>query len=89
MLRTTIPLSAAKKWYLALWDEVFFNFGSNVSMNYLDQNRVFIGLGRQLSDTSKLEIGFMEQTVQRRGGNVWENNHTLTIWLTSKWPVKF
>jgi hypothetical protein len=27
--------------------------------------------------------------VQRRGGNVWENNHTLTVWLTSKWPVKF
>ena len=89
MLRTTIPLSADKKWYLALWDEVFFNFGSNVSMNYLDQNRVFIGLGRQLSDNTKLEIGFMEQTVQRRGGNVWENNHTLTVWLTSKWPVKF
>jgi hypothetical protein len=89
MLRTTIPLSDDKKWYLALWDEVFFNFGSNVSMNYLDQNRAFIGLGRQLSDTTKLEIGFMEQTVQRRGGNVWENNHTVTVWLTSKWPIRF
>ncbi|MDZ4403191.1 DUF2490 domain-containing protein [Prosthecobacter sp.] len=86
MLRTTIPLSDDKKWYLALWDELFFNFGSNVSMNYLDQNRAFIGLGRQLSDTTKLEIGFMEQTVQRRGGIVWENNHTITVWLMSKRP---
>jgi hypothetical protein len=89
MLRTTIPLSDDKKWYLALWDEVFFNFGSNVSMNYLDQNRAFIGLGRQLSDTTRLEIGFMEQTIQRRGGNIWENNHTVTVWLTSKWPIRF
>ena len=86
MLRTTIPLSDDKKWYLALWDEVFFNFGSNVSMNYLDQNRAFIGLGRQLTPTTKLEIGFMEQTVQRRGGVVWENNHTAAVWLMSKWP---
>ena len=45
MLRTSIPLTEDKKTYLALWDEVFFNFGSNVSMNYLDQNRAFIGIG--------------------------------------------
>ncbi len=86
MLRTSVPLSSDKMWYLALWDEVFFNFGSNVSMNYLDQNRAFIGIGRQLTPTTKLEIGFMEQTVQRRGGVVWENNHTITVWLMSKWP---
>lgn len=86
MLRTAVPLSSDKKWYLALWDEVFFNFGTNVSMNYLDQNRAFIGLGRQLTPTTKLEIGFMEQTVQRRGGVVWENNHTAAVWLMSKWP---
>lgn len=89
MLRTTIPLSDDKKWYLALWDEVFINFGSNVSLNYFDQNRAFIGLGRKLSDTTRLEVGFMEQTVQRRGGNVWENNHTISVWLMSKWPIKF
>lgn len=89
MLRTTLPLSSDKKWYLALWDELFLNFGSNVSLNYFDQNRIFIGLGRKLSDTTRLEIGFMEQTVQRRGGMVWENNHTISVWLMSKWPFKF
>jgi hypothetical protein len=89
MLRTSIPLTADKKLYLAIWDEVFLNFGGNIAKNHFDQNRAFIGLGRQLSDTTRLEIGFMEQTVQRRGGNVWENNHTVTVWLTSKWPIKF
>lgn len=86
MLRTTIPISDDKKWYVALWDEAFFNFGSNVSRNYFDQNRAFVGLGRVLTPTTKLEVGFMEQTVQRRGGVIWEHNHTLAIWLMSKWP---
>ncbi len=86
MLRTSIPLSSDKKWYLPIWDEVFFNFGNNVSKNYFDQNRAFIGIGRQLTSSTKLEVGFMEQTLQRRGGEIWENNHTISVWLISKWP---
>lgn len=88
MLRTSIPLTADKRTYLALWDEVFFNFGSNVSRNSFDQNRFFIGIGRKVTDVTRLEVGFMEQTVQRRGGVIWEHNHTLSIWLMSKWPFR-
>ncbi len=58
-------------------------------MHYFDQNLNFIDLGSQLNDTTKLEIGFMEQTVQRPGVNVLENKHTITVCLTSKWPIKF
>jgi hypothetical protein len=28
----------------------------------------------------------MEKTVHRRGGSIREDNHTLTLWVTSKWP---
>jgi hypothetical protein len=86
MLRTSVPLNSDKTWYIALWDEVFFNFGNNVFKNYFDQNRFFVGLGHKLSDTTRLEVGFMEQTLQKRGGEVWENNHTICVWLLSKWP---
>ena len=86
MLRTSIPLTESKRTYLALWNEVFINFGSNVSGNVFDQNRAFIGIGRKLTDTSRLEVGLMEQTIQRRGGQIWENNHTISVWLLSKWP---
>ena len=86
MLRTTIPLTKSKRTYLALWDEVFINFGENVKGNVFDQNRAFIGIGQKLTDTTRLEIGFMEQTLQRRGGNIWEDNHTASVWLTSKLP---
>lgn len=86
MLRTSVPLSDSGKTYLALWDEVFFNFGSNVVGNDFDQNRAFIGIGRKLTAATRLEAGFMEQTLQRRGGGIREDNHTITVWLTSKWP---
>jgi hypothetical protein len=66
MLRTSLPLSSDKKTYLALWNEVFLNFGGNIDKNHFDQNRAFLGIGRKLTPTTRLEIGFMEQTVQRR-----------------------
>jgi hypothetical protein len=89
MLRTSSPLTDSGKTYIALWNEVFFNFGSNVQGNDFDQNRAFIGLGRHLNEHTRVEIGFLEQTLQRRGGAVWENNHTLTVMLMSKWPLRF
>jgi hypothetical protein len=91
MLRTTVPLTENKKTYLALWDEVFVNFGSNVAGNIFDQNRAFVGVGRKLTDTTRVELGFMEQTLQKRHADsakpqLWENNHTISLWVLSKWP---
>ena len=71
--RTQIPLKFGdRKNYLALSDEVFFNFGKNVDRNVFDQNRATISLGRDLGHQTKLELGFMEQTVQHRDGLVFE-----------------
>jgi hypothetical protein len=83
MLRTDIPLTEDRKLYLALWDEVFFNFGGNVKGNTFDQNRVFFGLGRKITDATRLEVGYMEQTIQRRGGLIQDNDHTIAVWLMS------
>ena len=86
MLRTNIPITQDKKTYVAVWDEVFLNFGGNILKNNFDQNRAFIGIGRKLTPTTRLEVGFMEQTIQRRGGDKWEANHTVSVWLLSNWP---
>jgi hypothetical protein len=88
MLRTEIPLTDDKKNYVAIWDEIFFNFGGNVVGNTFDQNRAFLGLGRKLTDTTRLEVGYLEQTVQRRGGEIQDNNHTVSVWLTSSEPFR-
>lgn len=86
MLRTSIPITEDKKTYIAVWDEVFLSFGGNILKNNFDQNRAFLGIGRKLTPSTRLEVGFMEQTIQRRGGDKWEANHTASIWLLSNWP---
>ena len=88
MLRTNIPLPVAggKKYYLGLYDEVMFNYGKNVAFNVFDQNRAYIALGRNLPKATRLEVGFMEQTIQHRDGRVFEHNHTLQIAIYSRLP---
>ena len=86
-LRTNIPLPfAEKKYYISIYDEIFFNFGKNVANNVFDQNRAYIALGRNLPKQTRVEVGFMEQTVQQRSGLVFEHNHTLQISIISRLP---
>lgn len=84
MLRADIPIS--KKNYIGIYNEIMFNFGKNVEKNVFDQNRAYIAFGRNLGRQTKLELGFLEQTVQRRGGLVYEHNHTLQVAIYSKIP---
>jgi hypothetical protein len=86
MLRTDIPLTKDKKNYIGLYNEIMFNFGKNVEKNVFDQNRAYIAYGRDLGRQTKLELGYLEQTIQRRGGLVFEHNHTLQIAIYSKLP---
>lgn len=85
MLRTNIPLKN-KRYYIGLYDEVFYNFGKNVSFNVFDQNRAYAALGRNLAHQTRFEVGFLEQTVQHRDGRVFEHNHTLQVAIYSKLP---
>ena len=87
-LATTLPLKAlgCDKLYFKISDEVFVNLGEQVLGNHFDQNRAYVALGRPIGKHGKLELGFMEQTLQMRGGNVFQNNHTLMISFFSDWP---
>lgn len=85
-LRTELPLTDDKRFYLPVWNEVFLNFGPNITGNHFDQNRAFIGLGYQMTKHMRLETGFMEQSLHRRGGKNWEQNHTFSVWVSSNLP---
>ena len=86
-LRSNIPLRrGGGKYYLALADEIFFNYGENVAANVFDQNRVYVALGRNLSRFNRLELGYMEQTVQRRDGQLFLHNHTVQLTFVSRKP---
>jgi hypothetical protein len=88
LLRTEIPLTPGKRFYVPLWNEAFWNFGANILGNQFDQNRAFLGLGWKISEHLRVETGFLEQTLHKRGagGKNWENNHTVTVWLSSNLP---
>jgi hypothetical protein len=86
LLRTEFPLTADKRLYLPVWNEAFFNFGPNILGNHFDQNRAFVGLGWQVAKHLRMETGYLEQTVHRRGGKNWEHNHTISVWLSSNLP---
>jgi len=90
MLRTNVPLKVGGgKYYVGLYDEVMFNYGKNVAKNVFDQNRAYAALGRNMGHETKLEVGYLEQTVQHRDGLVFEHNHTLQIAIYSKLPFNW
>lgn len=87
MLRTNIPLPFDNhRNFIGIYDEIMFNFGKNVDRNVFDQNRAFISFGRNFGHETRGEIGFMEQTLQRRGGEIYEHNHTLQVVITCRLP---
>ncbi len=90
MLRAWVPLGHRNlekgAWYLATFDEVFLGFGQDVpSTNTFDQNRFYIGIGRQEGSRIRWEVGYMNQVRTRYNkapdfNNV-DVNHILATWL--------
>lgn len=79
-----------KPLFLAIYDEVFINFGKDVAYNLFDQNRLYAALGFTISSTLKVEAGYLYQTVQLRSlelsgiaQNKIEDNHTLQLGIFS------
>lgn len=83
--RVSIPFKgkaiAAGHLYLSVFDELFINFGKNVSLNVFDQNRIFGGIGYHIPKVGRMECGYMMQQLIKPDGIKIENNHTLVISL--------
>ncbi len=83
MIRLQLPLNCKeqkdKTPYLAVYDEVFVGFGKNVNANIFDQNRIGVLLGYRFNKNIKIEIGYLNQTLQFgrqiSGQNVFQNNN--------------
>ncbi|MBC3542035.1 DUF2490 domain-containing protein [Rufibacter sediminis] len=84
--KTTLPLAGPtiedKEFYLSLYDEVFVNFGPNVTSNIFDQNRAYAAVGYRFHQDANLEVGYLHQHVAQRNGVWFESNHTLQVGLT-------
>ncbi len=53
--------------YLSFYNELFLNLeqdvGNNRRVDYFDRNRFYAAIGYSLSDSSRLQFGYMEQTL--------------------------
>lgn len=90
MAKATVNISnGSHPVFAALYDEVFINFGKDVGYNIFDQNRLYGALGYSISETFKVEVGYLYQIILLRNldgtslKNRIENNTTLQVGLFS------
>jgi hypothetical protein len=82
----TVPITSQPngrpKLFATAYNEIFVNFGDNIGFNLFDQNRLGATIGRQFTRDFNLQVGYMNQAIQKANGRQIENNHTLTVFFT-------
>lgn len=68
--------------FLALYDEPFIQFGRNIGMNVLDQNRLYAALGWRFDKDRNIQIGYLNHYWIKADGVHAERNHTLQVGIT-------
>ena len=87
MIRLQVPLKGNemkdKTPYIAIYDEILVGFGKNVNANVFDQNRIGILLGYRFNKNTRIEAGYLNQTLQFgrqiNGQNVFQNNNGIIL----------
>lgn len=92
MVRNDIPLpfrtGAERRFGIALYDEIFLNFGANRGPRVLDQNRAYIALTYKATKNNRVEFGYLHQYIPQRNGRIYEHNHTLQFAWYSVTPFR-
>jgi len=87
LLRVTVPLNRtslmARTVFISIYDEIFLNFGSSlVKANIFDQNRATASLGYHFTDSLNLQVGYINQLIEKPDGLRFESNHGLLVTIT-------
>jgi len=81
----TIPLVGKKVEpktpFIFINDEVFINFGKNITYNYFDQNRAFVGIGYQFTQHLNAHLGYMYVFQQLPEGNKYVNINAIRMFV--------
>lgn len=84
--RVQVPLTKSEMkdntLFFVAADEIFVNFGKNVPANIFDQNRLYLALGWRFNKDTNIQMGYMNQFIEKSDGVHKENNHTLQVALT-------
>jgi hypothetical protein len=81
----SIPLKgkqlAPKIPFLFLNNELHVNFGKEITNNYFDQNRLFLGLGYQFSPSITLHAGYMKVFQQLPAESTFRNIDAIRVYF--------
>lgn len=69
-------------------DEIFLNFGKNITYNIFDQNRLFAGLVWQINAHTQLHGGYMNLYQQQASGNVFSNVHAIRFFVFQNFDLR-
>lgn len=82
----TVPLNNSqmvdKTWFIGLYDEIFLGFGKNIDKNIMEQNRVSATLGYRFNKDFNIQLGYLNQFIQKGDGIHAENNQNLQFGVT-------
>ncbi|HYD49395.1 MAG TPA: DUF2490 domain-containing protein [Terriglobales bacterium] len=83
MIRAVYPLTTSERLGLVVFDEPFVTFNSieRGPRSGFDQNRAFVGITDQLTNHIRIEIGYLNQFINARGGADNRMNHIGLLWL--------
>jgi Protein of unknown function (DUF2490) len=90
-LKADFPLTgenARMGWYIPAFNEILIGVPPNYGARPWDQNRAFVGVGRVLGNTGRVEAGYLNQFLGQRNGRVFEFNSTLLVTFSSTIPLR-
>lgn len=67
--------------FLFLNDELHINFGEEITNNYFDQNRLFLGLGYQFNKAFSAQLGYMKVFQQLSHANSFRNIDAIRLFV--------
>jgi len=62
-------------------NEILMNAGEQIIYNYLDQNRLFVGIGYQLTPELHLQLGYMHTFLQQAAPASYVDSNTLRFFV--------
>ncbi len=78
LLSVTVPLFKDPQLpKLVIADELAVQFGREILYNTFDQNRIFLGIRQQVSQSLAFDFGYMQVYQQKASGYQYDKNHTL------------
>ncbi|GAB5522831.1 MAG: hypothetical protein Roseis2KO_07030 [Roseivirga sp.] len=78
-LAIPIRIAGTADWRLELYDEVLINFGKRITVNHLDQNRMYAGIKKLLTDDLNVKLGYMYIFVPTGNPEVRVHQHIVVL----------